>query len=112
MKKFLLHLFTNALSIYATSFIVNNMIIGSLQNLIAITILLSFANFFIKPIIKFLTLPITFLSLGLFSFIINATILKFVFFFVEGAELTGIIPSIVAATVIAIINCLLSSIVE
>jgi len=43
-------------------------------NAAIVAVLLSFLNTFVKPILSIFSLPITFLTLGLFRFIINAAI--------------------------------------
>lgn len=43
---------------------------------IAASFLLSLLNIFLKPVLHILSLPITFLTFGFFSFVINAAILQ------------------------------------
>ncbi len=43
-------------------------------NAAIVAVLLSFLNTFVKPILSLFSLPITFMTLGLFRFIINALI--------------------------------------
>lgn len=45
-----------------------------LQNAAIVAIVLSLLNIFVKPFIQLFSLPITFLTLGLFRFVINAII--------------------------------------
>lgn len=47
-------------------------------------VVLGLLNLFVKPILFILTLPITILSLGLFMFIINASLFWFAATFIEG----------------------------
>jgi putative membrane protein len=45
-----------------------------LQNAAIVAVVLSLLNIFVKPFIQLFSLPITFLTLGLFRFVINAII--------------------------------------
>jgi len=45
--------------------------VGEIRYLFFAGAVLGFANFFIKPIIKFITLPLRMITLGLFSLVIN-----------------------------------------
>lgn len=47
-------------------------------------IILGLLNLFVRPILVLLTLPITFITLGLFVFIINATLFWFAATFLDG----------------------------
>jgi len=51
---------------------------GDVETLVFAGIILGLLNFFIKPILKIITLPLRILTLGLFSFIINIAIVYFV----------------------------------
>ena len=51
---------------------------GSMEMLIFAGVVLGVLNFFVKPILKIITLPLRILTLGLFSFIINIAIVYFV----------------------------------
>lgn len=112
MKKLLLNLSATAISIFIVSNLIDGITVGSFKNLILISILLGFLNFFIKPVITLLTLPVNILTLGLFSFIINASILKIAFYLVEGANINNIITSIIAAILLSVVNCIVGFILK
>ena len=48
---------------------------GSIQSLLIAGTILGLVNFFIKPILKIITLPITMLTLGLFSLVLNMVLI-------------------------------------
>ena len=48
------------------------------QLIVIIGIILGTLNFFLKPVLKILTLPINFLTLGFFSFFINLILIELV----------------------------------
>ncbi len=66
-----------------------------------VSVLLGLLNIIIKPILVVLTLPITLLTLGLFTFVINALLFWFVSTFVEGFTVEGFVPAFIGAFIIA-----------
>ncbi len=84
--------------------------VGSFFIAVGASIILSVLNVLIKPILSILSLPITILTLGFFSFVINAAMLKitsvvigeqnFAFSSFGSAILIAIIMSIINAIVV------------
>jgi putative membrane protein len=69
---------------------------------------LGLINIFLRPVLIILTLPLNIITLGLFSFLINAFLLKLVAYFVSGFEITGFLAALLGALVISLINWLAS----
>lgn len=84
--------------------------VGSFMIAIGASVILSVLNMLVKPILNILSLPITILTLGFFSFVINAAMLKmtsavigehnFAFSSFGSALLIAIIMSIINAIVV------------
>lgn len=70
-------------------------------------ILLGFVNTFIWPILIFLTLPINFLTLGLFTLVVNGAVLKIVAAMMPGFRLNGWMAAIFGAILLSILNAVL-----
>lgn len=58
-------------------------------------------NSIIKPIFALLTLPLTILTLGLFSFFLNIGFFALVAFLVEGFEIEGFMPALIGALLLS-----------
>jgi len=69
---FLIALLINALILYGCSAIFSGVAVDSYIDAIIVILVLSVVNLLIRPILVLLTLPITFLTLGLVLFVINA----------------------------------------
>ncbi|MEJ2587723.1 MAG: phage holin family protein [Deltaproteobacteria bacterium] len=67
---------------------------------------------FLKPILLILTLPINIMTLGLFTFIINAVILKMVSGVIPGFQVHGFWSAIFGALVISVVNWLITSFIN
>ena len=68
-------------------------------NALWVALLLGLLNAIVRPVLIFLTLPINILTLGLFTFIINATLLIFVSSIVKGFSIDSF-GSAVAASIL------------
>jgi putative membrane protein len=65
-------------------------------------------NAVIRPVISLLSLPLTFLSLGAFSLVVNGFCLWLASVLVAGFELHGLVAFILAPVVLSFVNTLLS----
>jgi len=71
--------------------------------------ILGIVNTIIKPILVILTLPITIMTLGLFTFIINGITLMITSNIVGGFDVSNIFAAVVASVLISIVNMILTS---
>jgi putative membrane protein len=67
---------------------------------------LGLINMFIRPVLFFLTLPITFLTLGLFTFVINAGMLWLASQVAPGFKMVAVHSAIALAVIVAIAHAL------
>ena len=74
--------------------------IGNLKLLVFAGLVLGLINFFIKPILKFITLPLRILTLGLFSLVINMAMIWLVDIFFTELIIEGILPLLWASLII------------
>jgi len=111
MKKLLLIILINTVALFLVSNIVHGITIEKWQTLILSAIVLSFINIFLKPVIKFITLPINILSLGIFTLFINAFLLYFVEKVVKGFYIANFSSAFIGALLLSLIYMLLEAFV-
>ena len=111
MKKLLLIILINTVALFLVSNIVHGITIEKWQTLIVSAIVLSFINIFLKPVIKFVTLPINILSLGIFTLFINAFLLYFVEKVVKGFYIANFSSAFIGALLLSLIYMLLEAFV-
>jgi putative membrane protein len=70
---------------------------------------LGILNAFFRPILIILTLPINILSLGLFTFIINALLLKMASGVIPGFEVRGFWAAVFGSLLISVVSWILST---
>lgn len=75
---------------------------------IAAAVLLALVNTYLRPLIIILTLPVNVLTLGLFTLVINAGMLKLVSWLIPGFHLEGFWTAVGGALVISLISFLLN----
>lgn len=61
----------------------------------------------IKPVLKILTLPVTIITFGLFSFVLNAALFWAMTLVVPGFSVMGFWPALLGALVLSILNWLI-----
>lgn len=108
----IIQLLINAIAFYVTAYLVPGFIISGWQALIVVSVVWGILTLLIKPILTILTLPINILTLGLFSFVINAILLLIMSKIVPGFSVLGFGVALIASVVLALVNMFLSMLVN
>lgn len=95
-----------ALAFLALPYIIPGITIVSFKTALIIAVIWGLANLLIKPIILIVLLPITLLTLGLFSFIVNALLFWGMSWaahiFNIGFNVSGFVPALLGSLVISV----------
>lgn len=85
--------------------------VSSIWMALVASIVLAILNAFVRPILFFFSLPITVLTLGLFSIILNAIMLQMTSYFVgsENFHFSSFGVSVIVAIVVSLCNTIISS---
>ncbi len=75
----------------------------SFYTAMVVAALLGVVNIILKPILVVLTLPINILTLGLFTFVINAGLFWFLASIVKGFYVDGFIPAFLGALIVSMV---------
>lgn len=109
----LVALILNALALWITAKVVPGFTVGNTTSLALVAIVLGVVNTFIKPILSFVTAPLSIVTLGLFSFVVNAVVLFIVSALVpQGLQISGWLAAILGAVVLSIVGTILSSVLK
>jgi len=108
----ILALILNALALIVTSYIVPGIEVANFTTAILAAVVLGVVNTFIKPILSFITAPLTIVTLGLFTFVVNAVVLFIVSAVVPGVNVEGWVPAILGAIVLSVVSTVLNSILK
>lgn len=105
--KILVNWLLSALAIFIASEIIPGFTVDSFTTAMIVALILGIVNAVIKPILVILTLPINILSLGLFTFVINAIMILLVDYLVTGFTVEGFLPALIAAFILWLISIVL-----
>lgn len=104
---FIVRLLVSGLAVFITAYILPGVRVDGFVTALLVAVLLGLANAVLKPILTIITLPITILTLGLFSFIINALIILLVSTLVPGFHVDGLLWAVIFGIVLAIVGGIL-----
>ena len=94
----------NALALIIIANIVPGFGVDGLYTALIAALVLGLANALIRPILFILTLPITIITLGLFTFVLNALMVWLASTVVKGFEVTGFVPALLAAILLWMVS--------
>ncbi|PIE75173.1 MAG: hypothetical protein CSA18_01180 [Deltaproteobacteria bacterium] len=96
------------IAILITAAIFKGIVVTNIFSAFFAALILGFFNMILRPVLLLFTLPLTFMTLGLFIFIINAVILKLTAFFIPGFSVSGFLTSIFGAIFISAVSFVLN----
>lgn len=108
MMKLLVKWATLTLAIYILATYTPAMTIAEPKVAVFAALVLGLLNVLVKPILKLLTFPITLITFGLFSIIINGFMLIIVPRFVSGVTVNGFWWGVGGAAIISIVTSILN----
>jgi len=101
----------NALALLALPYLMQSVHVESISAALIAALVLSLVNTLIRPLLVLLTLPVTFVTLGLFIFIINGILFWVVAQMVGGFQVAGFWSAVGAAVLYSLISWVLSALV-
>ncbi|MCX6762728.1 MAG: phage holin family protein [Candidatus Moranbacteria bacterium] len=110
MLRLIIHVLSNAIGIWASARLVHGIhFYGSWKWLILAGAVLGLINFIIKPIIKLISLPLIWITLGLFTIVINVLLFNLVSHVVPHLVIDTWVAAFWAVIVISFINFIVLS---
>ena len=77
---------------------------GGWTTILLVALVWSVISMVVKPVLTILTLPITIITLGLFSFVLNAFLFYAIVWIVPGFVVAGFFPAFLGALVLSILT--------
>jgi len=105
--KILLHWFLRAMAIVITAFLLPGIVLKSFFVALVVAVVLGIFNTILKPILVVLTLPITILTLGLFTLVINAGMIMLTSRFVDGFHVPNFWTAFLFSLILSLVNAVL-----
>ena len=108
MRHWLIHWLLSAVALLIVAHIVPGIEVDGFGSAFMAALIIGLAGATIGLILKIVLLPVIFLTLGLFYFVINGLMLKLASAFVAGFRVNGCLPAIFGSILLSVIDYLLN----
>lgn len=109
MAQFLISWLVYSLAVIISAYILPGVNVDSFTAALIAALVLGILNALIKPVLLALTLPINVLTLGLFTFVVNAALVLLASQVVDGFRVEGFLSAVIFAIVLSIISSILEN---
>ena len=104
---FIMRIVVTSIVAFGLSYILSGVQIDTFTTAIVLALVLAILNAIVKPILIFVTLPITVVTLGLFLFVINALIILLADKFIKGFNVDGFWWALLFSLLLSIVTSVL-----
>jgi len=111
-KSFVFRWILNAILLFIVAGLLGGLELTGFWSVVAAGLVLGLANAIIRPLLIIISLPINVITLGLFTFVINALMLMLTARIVQGFTVDGFWPAVWAAVLMAIFGAIISGLVH
>ena len=105
----LIRLLVTALVAYLLPYVLKGIHFDGFSTALIFAIVLGVLNLIVTPILKILGLPLTIITLGLFSLVINALVVLLADYFVDGMTVDGFLWAFIFSILLSIVTSVLNS---
>jgi len=116
MLRWMVRLLLNAAALLLISSWFDSVRVENYTVAVLAAFILGLVNTLVRPVLLFLTLPLRFLTLGLFWFVVNAVSFSLVAYLIDGFELGewpgSVGTTILAAAAMSFLSCLIDWVVR
>lgn len=104
MSTLIIRILVTAFSLVLVAEIIPGISVDSATSALLAALVIGILNVLVRPILVFLTLPITLLTLGLFIFVINAFLFLAAASLIDGFAVSGFIPALIGSLIVSAIS--------
>ena len=112
LRNAIIRWFINAIALGIAALIITGIVFNRLEDLLIASAIFGILNISIRPLLLLITLPVTIMTLGLFTFVINAAMLGLTAYLLQGFVITGFWPALGGAIIISLVSVLLNSMLK
>lgn len=94
----------SGLAVLLTAYLLPGVDVQDYWYALLVALVLSIANVLVKPLLVILTIPITFVTFGLFLLVINAVIILLVDYLIDGFEVRGFWWALAFSLILSLFN--------
>ena len=97
-------IFASAIAVIISAYLIPGVEVADFLTAIIVAVVLALVNFFVKPILVIITIPVTILTLGFFLLAINAFMILMVDSFADGFTVNGFWWALLYSLVLSIVS--------
>ncbi len=112
MKKLLVMWIVNIFSLWVLDEIMDSMYFSTFSALACTALVLGVLNATLKPFLKLISLPINFMTFGLFSFVINTVVVLLAFSLIKDSYIESVFSAFLVSIGFSIISGIVTKIVK
>lgn len=101
-----------ALAIIFIAWLVPGISVENFSSAMLACVIIALINIFIMPVIKLVTLPINFLTLGIFGLVINALLFMLAGYLAPGIHVDGFVSAFLGSIVLSFLGFIINTIVK
>ena len=90
------------LAVIFVAWVIPGISVENFLSAMLVCVILALINTFIKPVLQFISFPITILTLGLFALVINALLLMFAGWITPGFEVDGFLSALLGSILLSL----------
>ncbi len=98
-------------SILVAAYVIPGVTVAGFFTALWVALFLAVVNVLLRPLLILITLPITILTLGLFTFVINGALVLLASSVIDGFQVNGFWAAFFFGIVLSIVNCVLGALV-
>lgn len=110
--RLLINWLISAIAVFITSYILSGVHIDSFATAFIVALVLGIVNAIVRPVLFILTLPVTIVTFGLFSLVLNVLMILLTDSLITGFRIDGILWAILFGLVLSIVSSILNSFVK
>ena len=107
--KIFIHWLLSAIAIGIAAYLIPGITVSGIVPALVLAVVLAGINTFIKPVLAFITLPLSIITLGLFSLVLNTLLTMLAAAIVPGVAVSGFFSALIFGIVLAIVSAVLKS---
>jgi putative membrane protein len=112
MGKFFVRMIATSLAILFAGWILPGVHVDDTLTAIITALLLGLLNNFVKPILVFITIPITIITLGFFLMVINVIIVRILDAMVAGFTVNGWLTALLFSFIVSIVSAVITQLIS
>lgn len=93
-----------ALAIMFIGWLIPGIGVANFVAALIMTAVIALVNIFIRPLVEFISMPVNYLTLGLFGLVINALLFMLAGYFVPGITIDGFVSALLGSIVLAVLG--------